>query len=323
MFNKNKNKIDSRIRFQNSRFTRKLESARTYKRTTRILPKNSREIFLAKIGLSSLLAKIATGLGLAALIYLVYIPNFLFIKHIEVNGGDQETKNTVVNISNSYLGKKLPWPQQNILLLSKDKLKKYVAENDQKILTIDKITKHFPNSLIINITPRVDNFLIQAPSSTDFTISNDGIITSEFIANASTTLPSLPILIKLDSGDGLIVGQQAISKNKIAFINDTNIKLPAIIKSPLDYYKFSNLQSNDLTVYSKLGFKVLLDTNSDFTETLNRLRLLFSQFSDVELKKLYYVDMRFEGKSYVCEKANACVKDINLSPQTNATSTPN
>ena len=321
MFNKNKKKIDSRIRFQNSRFTRKLENARGYKRTARILPKNSREIFLSKIGLRSWQSKVATVLVLFLLVYIVYIPNFLFIKNITINGGDTPTRINIKAVTESYLEKKIPWPQKNLILLSDSGLKKYLLGNDQKILSVDKINRHFPNGLSINITPRVDSVLLQTASSTNFTISNDGLVTSEFVPTASTSSPSLPILIKLSSGENLIVGQQAISKQDLEFITKLQTQLPGIVESSLDYYEKSTLNNTEIIIYAKAGFKILFDLNSDLDKNLNRLRLLFSQFPNAEQKKLYYLDMRFDGKGYVCEKGSACVKNINLPKE--STTTPN
>ena len=114
MFNRNKHKIDPRIRYRNSKFSRKLESARGYKRVIRQRPKSSWEVFLANVGLTSWQSKVITGAVFFLLIYLVYIPNFLFIKQVTVNGSDQPTNAVVKSLTDSYLDKKLPWPQRSL-----------------------------------------------------------------------------------------------------------------------------------------------------------------------------------------------------------------
>src|SRR6185437_1215041 len=233
---KNKRKIDSRVRYRSSSFSQKLESARGYKRTIRQKPKTPTEVFLATIGLSSWLSRIVTVAVFFLLIYLVYVPNFFFIKHIIINGSDISTNNITSALTDSFLNKKLPWPQKNYLLLSKNQLEKYLINNSQKIQSVDKISKKFPNQLTINITPRLDSFLLVTPSSTAFTVSGDGLVTGEAITDASGTLPSMPFLIKLDSADDLVIGQQALSSTDSNFLQQIKSRLPNITKSDIDYY---------------------------------------------------------------------------------------
>ena len=287
------------------------------------MPETDWGVFLSKIGLGSWLSRIATILAFFVLIYIVFIPNFLFIKQITVNGAAAATNTDVKNLTASYLNKNLPWPQKNLMLLSKSKLKDYLLKNDQKILSVDAINKHFfPSALALSVTPRVDKFLIHAASSTSYTISGDGIVTNEIIEGTSSTLPSLPILIKLNSGSDFTIGQAALSQNQIDFINKLQSQLAGIVGAATDYYQLDNLKSLDLSVYTKNGLKVIFDMNSDLNKTLSQLRLLFSQFAPGDIKRLYYVDMRFADKSYVCYKNTACVAALNLPTDQSATTTP-
>ena len=324
MFNKNKKKIDSRIRFQNSRFRSKLRTARGYKRTNRILPETDWEILLSKIGLGSWLSRIITILVFFSLIYIVFIPNFLFIKQITVNGASATINSDVKNLTESYLSKNLPWPQKNLALISKSALKNYLLKKDQEILSVDGINKHFfPAVLTLSITPRVDRFLIETASSTTYTVSGDGIVTNEIIQGASSTLPSLPILIKLNSGSYFAIGQSVLSQSQIGFINQLQSQIAGIVGSSIDYYKLDDLKNPDLTVYTKSGLKLIFDLSSDFNKALSQLRLLFSQFAPGDAKRLYYIDMRFRDKSYVCYKNTPCVAALNLPTNPTASSTPN
>ncbi len=312
MFNKNKRKIDSRIRFQNSRFKQRLREARGYKRPVRSRPLGAGEIFLFKIGLGSWFSRLITLLVFLLLIYLVFIPNVFFVKHIIINDTHTDDKPTIETLVNSYLSKKLPWPQKNLVLLSKAGLKNFLLENDQKILNINSINKRFPSTLVLDITPRVDQFVIQTASSTGFSVSGDGLITSEVSLNASGTLPNGLTSIKLDNSEGLIIGHQAFSQTEVDFLNQMQTQLAGIAKLPVAYYELSGLQIPDLTVYFKNGFKIMLSLDSDVAQTLGHLKLLFSQFADSDINKLFYIDMRFGNNGYVCYKGTACVQDINL-----------
>jgi hypothetical protein len=320
---KNKRKTDYQVRFQDPKFRQKLQQARTYKRFKKTLPLTETGIILSKIGLGSWLSRIGTLLGFFVLIYLVYIPNIFFIKHLTINGANPGSISAVEQITNSYLGKKTPWPQKNLILLSKSKLADYLLKNDQKILGIDSISKSFPNSLTINITPRIDKFAITASGSPEiYSVSNDGIITGILTPTASGTIPSGLIPIRLTANGDLYSGKSLFNKNQISFFVLLQNKLPGIVKSPVDYYELGDSQNQNLTVYTKNGFKLLFDLSSDLNKTLNRLGLLFSQFSDADIKKLYYVDMRFEDRGYVCDLGTPCSITKTI-PSIEATSTPN
>jgi hypothetical protein len=317
----NKRKIDSKIRFQNSRFKHRLSEARGYKRPLRNRPVSKGEFFLSKIGLGSWFSRFATLLVFLLLIYLVFVPNVFFVKQTMVNISQGDDKSTVENLVNSYLSKKLPWPQKNLILLSKAGLKEFLLKNDQKILAVNSISKKFPSTLILNISPRLDEFAVETASGTDFSIANDGLTTGEIYPDASGTLPSALTSVKLDNSDGLIIGHQAFSQNQINFLNLVQNQLPEIAKSSVDYFELAGLQIPDLTVYFKSGFKIILGLNSDSTQTLSRLKLLFSQLASTDIGKLYYIDMRFGDSGYVCYKGTPCVQNINL-PSSIASTTP-
>ncbi len=320
---KNKRKTDYQVRFQDPKFRQKLQQARTYKRFKKSLPLTEAGVVLSKIGLGSWTSRIGTLLGFFVLIYLVFIPNLFFVKHLEISGASPGSLSDIEQITNSYLNKKTPWPQKNLLLLSKSKLADYLIKNDQKILSIDSINKNFPNSLVINISPRIDKFVVTASGSPEFySISNDGIITGVLTPSASGTLPSGLISVKLTGGEDLYPGKNALSKDRVNFFIQLQNRLPAIAKSPVDYFELIDFQSQNLSVYTKSGFRLLFDLNSDLNKTLSRLQLLFSQYSDADIKNLSYVDMRFEGRGYICNiKAPCSVPKI--IPNIESTSTPN
>jgi hypothetical protein len=275
-------------------------------------PTGTGEIFLSKIGLGSWLSRSVTLLIFLLLIYLVFIPNVFFVKHITINDAQISDKPAIEALVNSYLSKKLPWPQRNLVLLSKAGLKNFLLKNDQKILGIESINKKLPSTLVLSITPRVDRFIIQTANGTYFSVSSDGLLTNEVFPDASGTLPSNLTPIKLDDNDGVIVGNKAFNQTGVNFLNQIQNQFPEIVKSATDYYELSGLQTPDLTIYLKTGLKIKLALNSDAAQTLNHLRLLFSQFTDSDIKKLYYIDMRFGDNGYVCYKGTACVQEISL-----------
>ena len=321
MFGQNKRKIDSKIRFQNPRFRKQLQSARGYKRAQRKLPETDWEVFLAKIGLGSWLSRFVTGIIFLLIIYLVFIPNFLFIKHITISDSDASGIPAAQNLVTSFLNKYTPLPQKNIVLLSKDQLKNFLLKNDQQILSVDKITKKFPSTLVVNVSPRLDEFEFLTASSTLFSVSNDGLVTGQLFPDASGTLPSLPFLIKLDGGGNLALGQNVLSSDRINFIRGLGQQLPAITKSTLGHYEMEDLISPYLYVNIQAGYQIKFDVTSDLSKTLDQLNLLISQILPGDYKNLYYIDMRFVGRSYVCFKNTACANQTVIS-NAPATTTP-
>jgi len=315
----NKKKLDSKIRFQNSRFRQQLKRARGYKRTVSHSPQTDRNKFLSRIGLGSWAARVACLAVFLLLIYLVFVPNIFFIKQTTLNGANTASYQDAANLIQSYLNKKNPWPQKNLILLSKNGLKKFLLQNDRQILSVDNISKQFPSTLIVKIIPRIDMFAVQTASSSFFSISNDGIITNELIPNASGTLPSGLTLIKLTSNPSLNLGDKVLAQGSVNFINALQNQLPAIIKSPIDHYELEDFQNLALTVYAKTGFVLKIDLAADPAVTLQRINLLFSQFASGDIKKLAYVDMRFKDRGYVCYLGTPCAEPAVI-PQ--STSTP-
>jgi len=321
MFNKNKKKTDSKIRFQNPRFRKQLQSAREYKRSPRQLPKTPSGVFLAKIGLGSWISRSITGLVFLLVIYVVFIPNFFFVKQTTVNDSDASGKPGVQNLVQSFINKDIPWPQKNLLLTSKSKLKNFLLQNDKQVLSVDSITKKLPSTLIVSVTPRIDEFEVLTASSTVFSVSNDGLVTGELLPNASGTLPTLSYLIKLTDVGNLDLGQSAFNNDKINFIESLGSKLPAVVKSQVGYYEISDLVSPYLNVYMSGGLELKFDSTSDINQSLDRLNLLLSQLSPGAIKTLYYVDMRFEGRGYVCYQKTPCANNAPI-PNVPATTTP-
>lgn len=320
LFNKNKRKIDSRIRFQNPNFRQRLNDARMYKRRAKSLPDTKWTVFLSKVGLGSWPARVITVLIFFALIYIVFIPNLLFIKTITVKGADQAAADEIKTQAQLFMGQKAFWPQKNILFFSKNRFAKFLIKQDREVLSVNKVSKKFPNTLIIDIAPRADTFTIQTETA-DYIISGDGLVTQELANMASTTLPSGLILIKLTGSEELALGQKALDPETADFISALQNSLANITKVPTDHYEIASLNSADVTVYNKNGLKLLFDVTLDQKKVLQQLSLLYSQFLPGDISRLNYIDMRFDGKAYTCFNNTPCVKNINL-PKSNSTSTP-
>ncbi len=310
MFNQNKKKIDSKIRFHRPSFQRQLQSARTYKRNPASNSTKSWTGFLSKFKLNSWLSKIITVGVCFLLIYLIYIPNFLFIKHIKIIGAGQETQNITHGLINSYLQKIWPWPQKNVLLLSKTGLANFLLKNNTKILSIHSVQTELPSTLIVDVLPRVDRLLLQKQDSY-FTISNDGIVSQIIYPNASGTLPSGLSLVKLTETQDVIIGQQFLSPEQVGYIFRLRQELPQAARSEITYFDLTGNKTT-LTAHLKKGNKILFDLGSNLEKILPRLTLLLSQYSDSDLSAIAYVDLRYQDRGYLCLKNAPCAKQTTI-----------
>lgn len=236
-----KRKLDTRVRWQRPNFRRQLQQARSYKRHARTIPQTPWGVFLSSIGLGGWLSRGLILLILILLIYLVYLPNFLFIQSVQISGAAGDDLASVKNTVEHFLNKKLPWPQNNLLLLSKSKLANYLLTNNKKVLGINSISKDFPDTLKLIITSRTDKFLLQTPQGT-YNLANDGLVTSVAMPDASGTLPSGLTIIKLNGDDAVAVNQPALPVEEAKFLNVLLDQVPAITKSPIDHMELAGLQ---------------------------------------------------------------------------------
>ncbi len=319
MFKKQK-KTDFRVRFQNSNFKQKLVAQRSYKRITKSQPVKLNGKVFAKIGLASWQSKIIVLIVLCSLTYLLYIPNIFFVKKITILGVNSEDKSSIQDNINLYIKKNLPLPQKNLLLLSKTALKNYLIQNNNKILSVPNISKKFPNTLIIQIIPRISQFLLKMPSH-QYLISNDGMATEELTASTTSTLLNSLKLIKIDSDENIPLLKVALPSTILNFISEIDKKIIPEISSSISYYRLDSITSPDLTLYMNNGIKIYFDLHSDPDDAFTKFKTLYTQIPSTDLQKLYYIDMRLIDKAYVCLKGLLCVKDINL-PNNNASTTP-
>ena len=310
-------KTDSKIRWQKPQFRSRLQAARSYKRPTIAKPSTKGAVFLSKVGLGSWPARLACGAILILLVYLVYIPNVFFIKKISFQGAPDKL---IEKVTNEYLSKKTPWPQKNLLLMSKNGLNNFIISHDQQILRVDKINKKLPGGLEIFYIQRVDEYLLQTASSSYFSLSSDGLITGEIFKSASGTLPSNLVTILLGQTPNISLGQQLLTANQASFLNALQKRLAQIAKNPVDRYEIADLQGDALQAYIKQGFLVKFDMSTNAEEILNRLNLLVTQLAPGEFKNLLYVDMRFKDRAYVCYKNTACANNA-VVPTSAATGT--
>jgi cell division septal protein FtsQ len=317
-FNRNKSQKDSRVRFQHRQFKRQLQDARDYKRPVYQTRQTVWQIFFSKIGLGTIRAKIFLIIIIALAIYLAYIPNVFTIKEIQISGATANLQAETADNVKTFFKKNALSGQNNLLLLSKNRLADYLLENNKNISRVDGIRKKFPNRLIINLQPRIAQYLVEA-NHKSFIVANDGLILeeTELTAASSTDSQLIPFTISQDL-DSMPL-RNIFGQNLLQTLQTLNRQLPQITSSRIKSFAAGGPDEPDLDVHLDAGYKILFDSKSDLDLTLERLKILLSQISPADLKKLYYLDMRIKNRGYVCFKNTACAVE---NPTTATTTIP-
>jgi cell division septal protein FtsQ len=315
--NKNK-KPDSKIRFQHQSFQNRLESARNYKRQAKKIPQNSWEIFLARAGLRSFWAKAVLLVLLLSLIYIVYIPNFLTVKHIEIVGLKQEDSEVVKDKVKDFLNKNVFLPQKNFLLLSKGKLSNFVQVSSDKVLKVENINKDFPNKVKITVKPRISSIAMEVLGER-FLVSNDGLVTEKI--EMATTSPLNMVFLKFKEGETPSVGNKYLSQELVEKLKEIYKQTQNVNSISPEYFELLRLNEPDIYLYSKNGSKLVFDVKLEIGNLTERLKLLLGQIADQDENNIFYIDLRFKNRAFVCFKGTACVRDIIINRQPTATST--
>ena len=297
MFLKNK-KTNSKIRFQQTGFRRQLQSARGYKRQG-----------IQKVGPSYFWPKLIIGATIILVLYLIYIPNFLFVKHIQVNGASGDDQNQVTNLAQNYLKLKPLTAQGNWWFLSTSKLSDYILQHDAQITRISSIKKKFPNKIIVNTIPRVTEFSVTLPLQ-HFLVSNDGVVQQD-ITPVGTSTPVqttglVPVTIN-NASTTVSVGDKLFSHDIVSSLN--------LLKNPtLDHFELVNLAPISIIEHTTGGYRLLFNTKLNLTQNINQTQLILGSLTDSQKKNLYYIDMRFADKGFVCYKNTACAAPTPTNP---------
>ncbi len=299
-------KPDRSIRFQKQNFQFRLKLARNFKRSNRQIPDNKLDLVLSKFKLNSWWFKFFLIGFVLGLIYLVYIPNFIYVKKIYINGLGENLKIKTVSEIEQYLQNKKFLPQNNLLLLSRNRLK-YFLESKIYIAEVQNLKKRWPNAIEINLLPRTEAFVIHSENQ-NLLLSKDGIIIKSLDAENLGNKISAIKPIQLSSKTNYYPGQKIADFEIISKINELKFGLPSTVKSEIEKFEFLNFESFTWTIYLKNNWVLLINPENDIDTTLKQLTAVIKNLTFSEKTDLYYIDLRFNNKAYLCLKSEVCSK---------------
>ncbi len=356
-----KSKLDPRVRYQHQSFTKKLSEARSYKRTSDPVSEDGFTIW-EKLGLSTRFSKAGAGVVVLGLIYLIFIPNFLSVKNIMVEGAGTDDASTVRAAAEFYINQ-APFyaAQRNLIFLNKDKLRQ-ALQTDPKIYKATTIKKNlFRRAVYLTVEMRTPKYVANR-NNTVYVIYNDGIVQDRLNIDPAQWLSANPgtIKIKDETGDSLSPGTRYLSDNFLNQLNTINDLFNKITAHDIDYFSLPALvvlvepetetpvatdtlgetpaaptrtatsaalplKPEEIDIFAKKkipnykgpapDFMVKLDTKQDFNEVLNKLQLLLSQTPADRYNRLFYIDMRFADRGFVCLVNTPCAQATIPAPQ--------
>lgn len=197
-FNKKKPKLDSKVRFQHKQFKTKLDIARTYKRSSRVVSDSRFDKLLNSIGLRSRWSQGLFFVLLVTLFYLVYMPNFLSLQNISISGLSREQAQQLdAAIRKEILNSSFFYPQRNLVVLREQT----IFDAAKTIPTIDhivSINKHLGSqTLYVKAMSKYERFLVATPEKV-YDVYNDGSLARESGIGRSDWLGTInPSMIKI------------------------------------------------------------------------------------------------------------------------------
>jgi hypothetical protein len=349
--NKNAKKLDPKVRFQQKHFTEKLKEAQSYKRTARRLPETDQEKVLSGLGLDSWWSRAAVGIGIVGLLYLVYVPNFLFVKTIVVEGAEGNAEQQVESVVRDYFSQApLYAPQRNVLLLNTNKLSAYLVNNDPQVKSVIKTTRDL-GKITIAVELKQERFEL-VTSNKSVSLYNDGIVARDLGALAPDAKPRL-IRIQAATADEPQIGQSYISEHMAAALGTLYTAIVSSKGFTIDYLELPVAQGsgdktengaeqdefsksslavlvpNEIVIHTRpveksalQPFVIYFDTSSDIDKALLNFSVLLSNLPTEQVNNLKYIDMRFPDRSFVCVQGAPCAVERQEQEQQDAESLP-
>lgn len=310
----------TKIRYQNPDFRRKLQQARDYKRLLKRIPQNKLGIFLASLGLASRLAQVVLFVVILGLVYFIYAPNVFTIKHVEIAGVDNPAKADIEINVNHFFESKFYWPQNNLLLLSKNNLNKYLLSQSKPVADIIKIEKKFPSGLRMEVKQRFDKYLLKNQEN-NYILSNDGLISKylnlEDLSATNTSYTNL-IVIDLKEKRQFYENQKTADKNYFQDLDEIINLSENQINSEIVKFETENFEQPNISATTQAGLQIKFDVNSDLPNIFNHLRLLLKEVGGNKLREIKYIDMRIKDKGFVCYKNATCAKETSIPTATSS-----
>jgi hypothetical protein len=286
--------------------------------------------------------------------YLVYVPNFLSVKNIDVQGvGGSEQAEIAAHVNDYFSHIPFYNPQRNLIFLSKEQLNNYLLL-DSRVYKVTSIKKKlFKRTLAVSVELKRRQFVVQQPNGY-YAVFNDGVVEERLDRDPALWLSADPGALKIKDGaraevdvnikyfsDRFLAQLDVIQKEfkNLAEQEIEFIEIPALVSampkpvetqpdSPSDEGSGTVIEQTtakaklpldpeDLHIVVKKAnykgsaptYRLIVDRNQDLREVFSKLHLLMMQTAMDRYRNLYYIDMRFEDKGFICLISAPCARE--------------
>jgi len=223
-------------------------------------------------------------LVISGVFYLICFSSFFQIKEIIISGNQKVSAEALREIVEKNIEKNiLFFPSRSIFLVDLDKTSKDVLKDFPLIEKI-QLKRKFSNSLTVNINERKPvAVLIQGENV--FFLDKNGIIFEPAVLGED--------LIKIiDKQKTNILGEEAISKEKLSQILDIDSKLKLDLKIPVQQFEMEADDKLNLVIVE--GWQAYFDLQKDVDWQLTKLKAVLEEKIPPEKRKdLEYIELRF------------------------------
>jgi hypothetical protein len=314
-----KRKLASQIRFQQQAFVRELRQAQQYKRHADPLPEAGLRWWLRRLGLGGWIARGVTVLIIAAFIYILYVPNFLWITNITITGAEGQAGEQITGTIKDYFNKRSYFPQANFLALNTDRLGMYVKDHNSDIYRVLKVDKQFPRTVAVTVVLRQDFFVIERLSER-IIVSNDGTIARvEHHDQAVPTAEQNINLLRIQLPESWVpvdevfaersLNSLTVLKEQFTTITGLQLRKVEFLSAPqkLEEPRKVILHVTD-TSKNPHSYEIFVDIPSDIASAMARLKIALEQLGPATASQLAYIDMRFGNRGFACLVNTPCAQ---------------
>lgn len=255
---------------------------------------------IRRISLTKKLLALAVIAAIGGFVWALFFNAYFFVDNVIVNGAQRIDEYRIYNIIDQQLQKKrlLFFPQQNIFIFSKRKLKKEILYNFS--VNDLRVNKNLPRTLTVSFSEKIPAaiwseqnryYYIDADMTVLAEVEGLQVNAAEFIALKNET-------------DQPLIRQSGLSKKVSLAKNYLLFCLALTQKSKEQGIAIANtfdINEPEKTLRLRItdGPAVYFNAESDWENQFEKLTVLLSEkLNPNDLKKLEYIDLRFGDKVY-------------------------
>ncbi len=264
-------------------------------------------MLLKKIGLGNVWLQILLLSLICFTIYICYIPNFLYIKTVNVQGVNEQNKAILASSANNYFSKKSLLPKKNYIFFNEIAIINFLR-NENPTLEIEFVKKKWPKSVIIGARHRnISYFALENNKVNIF--SEDGMIVDSINLQPDTPASStFEHLTELSGYDPKVaIGEYSVPPNFQNILK--NVPTAITQGTGLGTKRLElNLEQEEYTAITTTGYKILSHTSLPMENLQAKLSLILADYSEAQEKGLAYIDIRFKDRAFICFQDQPCAK---------------